>query len=48
VCFAHHPDGGSEFLHSRHHRVKVASSPPPASPVPLRRTGRSARSSREA
>ena len=25
VCFVHHPDGGSEFLHPRHHQVKRSS-----------------------
>jgi hypothetical protein len=45
VCFVHHPDGGSEFLHKRHHQVKVSSPPSPANPVPLRpASGRSRRS----
>jgi len=24
VCIVHHPDGGSDFLHARHHRVTVS------------------------
>ena len=24
VCFLHHPEGGAEFLHARHHQVKVS------------------------
>jgi hypothetical protein len=30
VCRLHHPDGGAEFLHGRHHRVKVSTAASPA------------------
>jgi hypothetical protein len=30
VCYLHHPDGGSEFLHSRHHQVKRPTATSPA------------------
>jgi hypothetical protein len=28
VCRLHHPDGGADFLHRRHHRVKVSTAAP--------------------
>jgi hypothetical protein len=36
VCRFHHPEGGAEFLHRRHHRVKLST---PAQPDRASRNG---------
>jgi len=51
VCRTHHPDGGAEFLHARHHQLKASSGPHStqraAAPGVLRTSSRTAASTRQ-